>query len=223
MPDGTIVTEAEVVLFCPGIETLDEDTPEALILPMVEQSVKTFLKRSLEAEDFVQEVDIKPEISWHDVLIKSRDTFFTLDFPVNDWVSLAKVVSRDKTTGAVDQTQVLERDSYFVKLDSGIIRLLRPIQDIQLRPLFSFPGGIATMVAKYNAGFSDIGAIPEDIKLAVLMRYKRFHTMMKSAAWNLERVVNPQGGDTSYMRIDWTPEEKSLLEPYIRDALFLSI
>ena len=222
MPDGTIVTEQEVVLFCPGIDTLDDDTPEALILPMVEQSVKSFLKRDLEAVDYVQDIDIREEITMHDVLIKSRDTFFTTDFPVNTWTKLEQVVSRDKTTGAVDQVNLIARDSYFVKLDSGIIRLLRPIQDLQLRPLFSFPSGFATMIATYNAGFATTAAIPSDIKLAVLMRYKRFHAMMKSAAWNLNRVTNPTGGETEYFRTDFTPEERSLLEPYIRDALFLT-
>jgi hypothetical protein len=219
MPDFEIVTEQETVLFCTGsIKTVADDTAEHLLLRMVEQSVKTFLKRELFKQDYVQEIDIKNEITHHDVLIIGRDTFFTLDYPVNTWEKLERIISRDPTTGAIDQVQEIPRDSYFVKLASGIVRLLRPLQDIQLRPLFSYPPGIASMVATYNAGFAKI-SLPADIKLATLMRFKRFHAMMLSQAWNLERVVNPTGGETSYLRTDWTPEEKSLLEPYVRDAL----
>lgn len=222
MPAFTIVTEQEAVLFCPGLDKIPADTPEHLMMDMVEQSIKTFLKRDLAAVNYTQEVDIKDEISWHDILIKSRDTFFTVDYPVNTWDKLEKIVSRDATTGAPSQLQLLTRDTYIVKLDSGIVRLTRPLQDIQLRPLFSFPSGVGSMLATYNAGFATAAVIPADIKLAVLMRFKRFLTMMKSAAWNLEKVTNPTGGETQYLRTDFTPEERSLLEPYVRDALILN-
>jgi len=219
MPDGTIVTEKEVVAFCPGLDTLADDTPEALLLPMIEDSVKEFLRRELTTTPYVQEVDIKDEIIWSDILIKSRDTFLTQDFPVITWTKLEKIVSRDKITGLPDQLLLIPRDTYHVKLVSGIVRLLRPLQDIELRPQFSFPIGVASMQATYTAGFANLAAIPAPVKLGVLMRFKRFLAMMKGGDWNLKMVVNPQGGQTTYFRIDWTPEEMSVLQPFVRDAL----
>lgn len=222
MPDFTIVTEKEAVLWCPGLNTLADDTPEHLLLVMVEQSVKTFLDRPLKSTPYVQDVDVRDEIAWHDILIKPRDTFLTLDYPVTTWTSLEKVVSRDPTTGDPDDLQVIPRDTYHVKLSSGVVRLLRPLQDIELRPQFSFPIGVAAMRAKYVAGFATASDIPADIKAATLMRFKRFHGLMKAGDWNLKSVTNPTGGTTEYLRVDWTPEERSLIEPYTRQALGLS-
>lgn len=221
MPDGSIVSEQEVVLFCPGIETVADDTPEAILLPMVEASVKSFLKRDLTATDYVQDIDLRDELTWHDVLIKSRNTFLTEDYPVNTWAILNKVISRSKVTGLPDQLQEIPRDTYFVRLSSGVVRLLRPLQDIELRPQFSFPIGVAAMQASYNAGFT-LSDIPAEIKLAVLMRFKRFHSLMKAGAWNLKMITNPQGGETTYFRADFTPEEKGLLEMHVRHALLMT-
>jgi hypothetical protein len=222
MPEFTIVTEKEAVLWCPGLSTLADDTPEHLLLLMVEQSVKTFLDRPLESTPYVQDVDVKDEIAWHDILIRGRDTFLTLDYPVTTWTSLEKVVSRDPVTGEPDDLQVIPRDSYHVKLSSGVVRLLRPLQDIELRPQFSFPTGVAAMRATYVAGFDTTEDIPADIKAATLMRFKRFHALMKAGDWVLKSVTNPTGGTTEYLRIDWTPEERSLIEPYMRQAIGLS-
>ena len=220
MSDGTIVTENEVVAFCPGIDTLADDTPDGILLPMIEASVKDFLKRDLTATDYVTDISVKRELVWHHVLIQPRDTFFTEDFPVNTWTKLEKVVSRDDLTGDPDQLQLIPRDTYFVDLKSGVIRLLRSLQDIELRPVFSFPTGVASMIATYNAGFA-VDSVPPAVKLVTLMRFKRFKAMMDQAAWNLKMVVNPTGGETSYLRVDWTPEEKGMLEPFVRHSLVL--
>lgn len=140
---------SEVELRLKFNNAISDDEAVALMVKSIEAKVKTLINRNFEIQTFTQQP--------HDVEINQSVIFLT-ETPVVTFTTLEFVTSRDDGTGLPDGTQVLNRDTYFVDNDAGIIESL----------IGPFPRGRAAVLATYSAGYT-AADISDNLKLEVLV------------------------------------------------------
>ncbi len=178
-----------------------EDETVALMVKGIEAKVKLLINRFFETQSFTQQA--------HDVDINQTVIFLT-ETPVTTFTTLEFVTSRDDLTGLPDGTQVLDRDTYFVDTDAGIVESL----------IGPFPRGRAAVLATYAAGYS-AADISGNVKLEVLVMkelllriLEREHKIWDQGERHLALVTL---GDQSFtLQTQMTDEDK-------KDIILLSL
>ena len=130
-------------------ESFSKDGPVDLMVKGIEAKIKTLTNRNFETVAFTQQP--------HDVDV-DQDVIFLTEVPVTTFTSLDQVTSRDPVTGLPDGTQVINRDTYLVDNDAGIVQSL----------VGPFPRGRGAVLTTYQGGYT-AGEIAGNTKMEILL------------------------------------------------------
>ena len=209
---GTIVSDAEVISFVQDWSTEGNfSRAEELLITGVEARVRRETGQDYSSAVVTdEEHTIKPPITRDGIIIRETTQFRVNNFPITIWTSLKKVTARDSTTGLPSTTETLQRNSYHVDMNSGIVTLISPdlLDEFDAWPSQGFPSGTKILLASYTAG-----NVPDDLKLLVLQIIARLHLQQKNKLWGRTNQ-SIDGMQNSYPDIAFTESEKRALRQF---------
>lgn len=216
---SSFVEDADISGFIEDFPTISAaDRRQLRIAKGMDQMFRKELGRTYTTASFTEILSVHRELSWQGQIQRPVSIIQLSEYPVTSFTSLEQITAFD-ATGAVSATSTFSKSEYYVDLNSGIVSLLGllPESDVVrieltgMNSSWSFPYGVASVQAKYIAGYAS-SAIPDDIKMAWLIEFSRYWKINRQNKWAEENIDGGQFGTISLIREKLSPETKGILK-----------
>ena len=215
---GSIATNDEVYSFCKASGWPSNGSFEPvhdILIKGVESEVAHVTGRTFPTGVKTdEEHSIPPAILRDGFAIGQTFEFQVKHYPITAWSSLKKVTGRDASSGAVSSSDTIQRNSYHVDLETGVVRMIDPstLSLWDTYPGAGFPAGTKILLATYTAGYAPAD-IPDDLKLLVLQIIARLFIQQKNGLWG-QTSQAIEGFQNNYPDVEFTKSEMGKLERF---------
>ncbi len=214
-----VLTDDDIIAGIPSISVVDSGSLEELVKNGVNDAVKTICQRTFIKTTFTRErYTVRPARQRGGIVIQFADKIRLRNYPVIEGVSdpfVLEVESSIDAQGETDGVSVVDRTSFLVERDLGIVSLRSvTISSDQLFSSGSFPSTRGVILMTYNAGY--IAAdMPGDLVMAAVHLYGRIWDNFKNQR-QMEAGSQTDFGTKELVRAQIAPEELMVFKRYRR-------
>lgn len=216
---GVFATDQEYAVMIPGFKQVGDFgvgvDRASLIIRCVEASLRREINIPLSDQVIVGEEHTMAWPTFQDGMLIRRQTSFMLrGSPVKTFSGLRIALTRSDVDGSVLTSSTIPRASYHVDMQSGVVQELEGtlMQGFLLTiwPDFGFPSGTMALLADYTTSVpeSDIGL---QAKMVCFMAVARIWNEFEKNRFGVTSS-SFNGVSTSYLNVQWTPEEMGYLK-----------